>query len=180
MLQSASYIAGALGVCVAAFYYVMNLRNAERDRRKQNILQKLPPISREYWEWNLQIRNSFSGPEEYDKVYRLNPELESKVWYITNIYNVLGQLYAGGMMSLEEIAQAYAPGWIVSWYDMFEFYIRKIRFDRQGEAVYPEFMVPYERLCDDLKRRYPGVVQQQRAMHEELVELRKSQVAEDT
>ncbi len=32
MLQSVSYIAGALGVCVAAFYYVMNLRISQRNQ----------------------------------------------------------------------------------------------------------------------------------------------------
>jgi len=32
LLQSVSYIAGALGVCVAAFYYVMNLRITQRNQ----------------------------------------------------------------------------------------------------------------------------------------------------
>ena len=32
LLQSASYIAGALGVCVAAFYYVMNLRISQKNQ----------------------------------------------------------------------------------------------------------------------------------------------------
>ena len=32
LLQSVSYIAGALGVCVAAFYYVMNLRISQRNQ----------------------------------------------------------------------------------------------------------------------------------------------------
>jgi len=33
LLQSVSYIAGALGVCVAAFYYVMNLRISQRNQQ---------------------------------------------------------------------------------------------------------------------------------------------------
>jgi len=32
LLQSVSYIAGALGVCVAAFYYVMNLRISQKNQ----------------------------------------------------------------------------------------------------------------------------------------------------
>jgi hypothetical protein len=32
LLQSVSYIAGALGVCVAAFYYVMNLKISQRNQ----------------------------------------------------------------------------------------------------------------------------------------------------
>ena len=33
LLQSVSYIAGALGVCVAAIYYVMNLRISQRNQQ---------------------------------------------------------------------------------------------------------------------------------------------------
>ena len=33
LLQSVSYMAGALGVFVGALYYVMNLRNAKNDRQ---------------------------------------------------------------------------------------------------------------------------------------------------
>jgi hypothetical protein len=33
LLQSVSYIAGALGVCVAAFYYLMTLRETNKKRR---------------------------------------------------------------------------------------------------------------------------------------------------
>jgi hypothetical protein len=33
LLQSVSYIAGALGVCVAAFYYVLNLRISQRNSK---------------------------------------------------------------------------------------------------------------------------------------------------
>ena len=33
LLQSVSYIAGALGVCVAAVYYVLNLRETTKNRR---------------------------------------------------------------------------------------------------------------------------------------------------
>ena len=32
LLQSVSYIAGALGVCVAAFYYVVNLRISQKNQ----------------------------------------------------------------------------------------------------------------------------------------------------
>ena len=33
LLQTVSYIAGAIGVCVAGFYYAMNLRETTRNRR---------------------------------------------------------------------------------------------------------------------------------------------------
>ena len=41
LLQSVSYIAGAMGVCVAAFYYVMMVRNMENVRKKDLVFQRL-------------------------------------------------------------------------------------------------------------------------------------------
>jgi hypothetical protein len=38
-IQAAYYMVAATGVLVAAIYYIMNLRNAVRDRRRQTILQ---------------------------------------------------------------------------------------------------------------------------------------------
>ncbi len=37
LLQSVSYIAGALGVCVAAAYYVLNLREVRLNRIASNL-----------------------------------------------------------------------------------------------------------------------------------------------
>ena len=176
-IQTIYYMVAATGVLVAAAYYIMNIRNAARERRKQMIMMKLPPMNREYYEWNLQVRNSWKGPEEFDEVFRLDPVLESKVWHIMGIYNVLGQLYVEGMMSLEEVAQAYSPGWLISWWEMFEFYIKRIRFTKEGEVAYPEFLTGYERLYNDLKRRYPKMMQVQRTFREELKQLREKQEA---
>ncbi|MGD0805847.1 MAG: hypothetical protein ABSA11_17430, partial [Candidatus Bathyarchaeia archaeon] len=44
LLQSVSYIAGALGVCVAAIYYMLNLREVRQNRRisfTSNLLQTI-------------------------------------------------------------------------------------------------------------------------------------------
>jgi len=174
-IQAAYYMVAATGVLVAAGYYVMNIRNAARDRRKQMIMMKLPPMTREYYEWNHQVRNSWSGPEEFDEKYRLDPVLESKVWYIMNIYGILGQLYVEGMMSLEEVAQGYSPGWLIGWWEVFEFYIKRIRYTSEGEAAYPEYLDSYERLVNDLKRRYPLMMQVQHTFRAEINELRKKQ-----
>jgi hypothetical protein len=173
LLQSVSYIAGALGVCVAASYYVFNLRNLDRERRRQIIMAKLPPITREYYQWNLEIRNSWNGSKDWDEKYRLNPELESKAWYIMSIYNVVGQLYVEGFMSLEEISKTYSAAFLVGWWEMFEFYVKRIRFNSEGEDVNPDYLADFERLCLDLINRYPKVMEPQRVLMGELVEIRK-------
>ena len=174
LLQAVSYIMGSLGVFVAAAYYVYNMRKAERDRRKQNILHRMPTMSREFYIWNLEVRHDPSLEQDWDKKYRVNPELESKVWHIMNVYNSLGILYVEGLMSLKEVTQLYSPGWIIGWYDKFEFLIKMLRYDGGGDLVYPEYMEPFERLVNDLRSRYPGVTEQQRTLGEEVKRLLES------
>jgi hypothetical protein len=41
LLQSVSYMAGALGVCMAVSYYVIMLRNTEKTRKRDQVFQKL-------------------------------------------------------------------------------------------------------------------------------------------
>jgi TRAP-type C4-dicarboxylate transport system permease small subunit len=44
LLQSVSYVAAAIGVCIAAFYYALNLRETTKNRREiltNNLLQNL-------------------------------------------------------------------------------------------------------------------------------------------
>jgi hypothetical protein len=45
LLQSVSYIAGALGVCVAAIYYIMNLREITLNRRIQFTTNFILPLT---------------------------------------------------------------------------------------------------------------------------------------
>jgi hypothetical protein len=74
------------------------------------------------------------------------------VWYLINIYNTVGALYVEGLMSLEEVVQLYSPGWVIGWYEMFEFLIKRLRFNNRGEAVYPEYMTSFKRLYGDLRQ----------------------------
>ena len=94
-----------------------------------------------------------------------------------NIYSVLGQLYVEGLMSLQDIAQAYSPGWVISWWEMFEFYIKRIRYTPEGEAAYPEYLAGYERLYNDMKLRYPLMGKVQAKFREEINEMRLKQGA---
>jgi hypothetical protein len=62
LLQSVSYIAGALGVCVAAIYYVMNLkisqRNQEISLKNQELSQKTQELALKAQEQNLETRQA--------------------------------------------------------------------------------------------------------------------------
>lgn len=150
---------GGIGVGAAAFYYIMMLRNADRERRKQMILQKLPTMSVEYYETYLNIDWNiyFETPEEFDKKYSSNLDIVPKIWHIINIYNTLGILYQEGLMGIDDVAKLYSPTWIILWYERFSFMFKRYRLDGKEGALYPELMVPFENLSLDLKQKYPGV-----------------------
>lgn len=158
-LQAVSYIMGSLGVFVAAVYYVYNMRNAERDRRKQIILQKLPPFNIDYYTTYLTLNWSldFQTPEEFYEKYARNIEIEPKIWHIMNIYNTLGILYQEGLMSLDDIAKLYTPLWIMTFYEQFNFLFKRSRYDEQGEPLMPDAFVPFEQLYLALKNKHPSV-----------------------
>jgi hypothetical protein len=160
LLQSVSYIAGALGVCVAASYYVMTLRNAEREKRKQLILQKLPAFNREFYENHFYIfwNSHWTTPEEYQKKYGRDMEIQTRLWYILNTYNVLGILFQENLMSLDDIDKLYAPRWIIRMYEVAESFIKTNRLNYvNGKVAQPELMKPLEGLYLSLKARYPDV-----------------------
>ena len=48
---------------------------------------------------------------------------------------------------------------MISWFEMFEFYIKRIRYTDEGKAAYPEYLEGYERLYNDLKRKYARMMQ---------------------
>jgi hypothetical protein len=160
VLQSVSYIAGALGVCVAASYYSVLLRNAEKEKRKQLILQKLPAMSREFYENHFYIfwNSNWETPEEYEQKYGRNMEVQTRLWYILNTYNILGILYQEGLMSLDDIAKLYAPGWVMRMYEMAESFIKRNRLNYVNcKMAQPELMKPLEQLYLALKVKYPNV-----------------------
>jgi len=157
-LQAVSAVATAIGVCIAATYYVLTLRNAEKEKRKQIILQKLPSMSIDYYENALTLRwLDFKTPEEYYSKYTRNLEIESKRMYIMNIYNTLGILYEEGLMSLKDIEKLYTPQWVIVIYEQFEFLIMRARNIGTGTGANPVMMLSYECLYKAFKEKYPDI-----------------------
>ncbi|MBM3291568.1 hypothetical protein FJY84_02705 [Candidatus Bathyarchaeota archaeon] len=158
-LQSISYIAGATGVCIAAFYYVQILRNAEREKRRQTLLMRMPAMSKEYMDsyWYLRTLKDWKTRQEFIQKHASNPEVLSKLHYVMNIYNILGMLYIEGLMKIEDIAQLYPPASIIGMFERFWFYVPINRKSSLGEDADPKFWFPLESLYKDLKGRFPGI-----------------------
>ena len=102
LLQSVSYIAGALGVCVAAFYYVMNLRETARNRRvalTANLMQNF--ISEEGSKrWMELMQMEWKDIDEFGKKYdsSVNIDNYAKRNTVFNTMDVIGYQYKQGLI----------------------------------------------------------------------------------
>ena len=103
LLQSISYMAGALGVCVAAIFYVLNLRISQRNMRQTLETRKLQFVTsitnqllseegqRRYGELlNMEWRDY----DDYEKKYGSDNNLDNyaKRMNVWKFYNTLGML----------------------------------------------------------------------------------------
>ena len=82
LLQSVSYIAGALGVCVAAVYYVMNLKNTSKTRELQVFMQVFDRFNNpDFWnQLESMMRRDWVSFDDYEKKYS---EVSSNVVFPT-------------------------------------------------------------------------------------------------
>ncbi len=99
-MQSVSYIAGSLGLCVAAFYYALSLREANRNRRMTlttSLMQNF--ISEEGQKRFIDLMNmQWTNFDDYYKKYdsTVNPENFAKRNCFFNTCEVLGYQYRIG------------------------------------------------------------------------------------
>jgi len=112
MLQSVSYIAGALGVCVAAIFYVLNLRISQRnmeansETRQFQLLMQLsaPQFSKEGFRTYLEFASmEWKDYEDFEKKYGsdVNPESLVVRDFIGSWFNKAGILLKYGMIDRE-------------------------------------------------------------------------------
>jgi hypothetical protein len=153
------YIIAATGVLVAAVYYIMNLRNAEKERRRQNILMRMPPMDKTWYDCYsylyFTLRGDYTDKEWNEKIQ--GPEYFAKWSYVVRYYNLVGVLYTEGLMSIEDIVKVYAPGSIIDMFERHWSVIANSRLNSYGKDSNPNYCVPFERLYRELKHRYPGI-----------------------
>jgi hypothetical protein len=157
LLQSMSYIAGALGVCVAAIYYIMMLRNTEKIRRRDLIFQKLQVPLEFYEAYYPALRNrDWNSIEEFREKHILKESgLMPKVSYLLNHFNALGMLYQEGLATPEQIFQQYVPLSIITIFEKYKGLIVLDRLTPSMEVHNPNAFKGFELLYNEAKRLYP-------------------------
>jgi hypothetical protein len=88
LLQSASYVAAAIGVCVAAFYYAINLRLQQRNTRitlETRRAQLFMPLYAYYDQTefpaklhNIYVKWKWDDPKDFFEKY--GPEVDMDAW----------------------------------------------------------------------------------------------------
>jgi hypothetical protein len=107
ILQSASYVAAAIGVCVAAFYYALNIREQTRNRRvtlTNSLLQSF--VSRESLRlledlWQMEWSNFDDFVMKYDST--VNPDNFAMRSSVFLRCEVLGRQYRSGVIDLDTL-----------------------------------------------------------------------------
>jgi hypothetical protein len=114
LLQSVSYIAGALGVCVAAIFYVLNLRISQRNMKQTLETRKLQFVTsitnqllseegeKKYSEvLNMEWKDYDDFERKYGSDYNL--DMYAKRMSIWDTYNTLGMLVREKLIEPEVI-----------------------------------------------------------------------------
>jgi hypothetical protein len=160
LLQSVSYIVGALGVGVAAFYYVMTLRVQQANMKEtnlnrratfaNNILQFF--LSEEAHLRYIEVLSlQWTDFDDFVKKYdsSVNPQSYAKRASLWAICNSIGLQVRSGVIALEAI-DSNTQGVIVSLWKRFKPIIVKYR-----EWEWPnEFYSDWEYLSDALEKRW--------------------------
>jgi hypothetical protein len=107
LLQSVSYIAGALGVCVAASYYVINLRETLRNRRvnlASTLMQNLISVEGSL-NWAHMMTMQWSTIDEFEAKFsaKTGPENDAIRNNLWNTFDIIGFQYRSGLVDLDTL-----------------------------------------------------------------------------
>ena len=155
-LQAISYIMGSLGVFVAAVYYIYNMRNTAKIRRRDLVFQRL--------QTSLQFFEAYSacldatGWNTYEEVrdkYYGKPDLMPKLWLVLNHFNALGLLIKEGLATPEQIFQQYLPISIIAIHEKYKAELVIARLTPSMEVHNPKAYEGFELLYKEAIKLYP-------------------------
>jgi len=130
LIETVSYIAGALGVLIAAIFYVLNLRENTRNRRitlTNTMMHPFMTIEGMKHYHDLSIMN-WSDLEDYERKYdsSVNPDNFAKRMAMWNLCENFGMLYREGLIDLKTLDSG-SSGMIQSLWHKFKPVIEMLR-----------------------------------------------------
>jgi hypothetical protein len=155
LLQSVSYIAGALGVCIAAIFYVLNLRISQRNMRQTLETRKLQFVTsitsqlnseeghRRYVElMNMEWKDYDDFERKYGSDYNLDNA--AKRFCVWQTYNTLGMLVREKLVEPELLYPI--VGGLMNHWTKFKDVIKEQRKRYGGEDDLSEFEFLYNEI----------------------------------
>ena len=119
LLQSASYVAAAIGVCVAAVYYVMNLRETGKNRKiafTNNFMQSFMTLEAERVYIEL-MHMKWSSFEDFEKKYdsTINEDNYAKRDFMFSWCDRVGWQLKAGLIDRETFYQIMGEWIMLLW-----------------------------------------------------------------
>lgn len=159
-LQAVSYIIGALGVFVAAVYYILNIQNNRRNqelslkaqqqtletRQVQMFLSIYNKITEKEFTraWNTVMNNNWSSYQEFSEL-RKKPEFYEAFLFINGFFEGIGVLVKEGMLDIRWIALLMAS-WTIEYWEK----IREAIIEHKKIIGAKRLLSEYEYLYDEL------------------------------
>jgi hypothetical protein len=119
VLQPISWVAAAIGVCVAAFYYIMNLRETTRNRKMALTTTMMQTFISEEGSkrWAELLNMEWKDYDDYMKKYdwSVNPDNYAKRNITWNTCDILGYQYMSGQLDLGTVWSICNTGIPMTW-----------------------------------------------------------------
>jgi hypothetical protein len=159
ILQSISYMAGALGVCVAAIYYMMTLKTQQTNikttletRQMQLYMQALQETrTKEFLrDWiELTYYQDFNDYEDWRAKYgpRVNPDAYAAWVHVTQLYQGIGFLVKSKVLDSETLSNYIQPRSFIFLWEKIQ---PIVKFHR--EKLNPKAYDSFEFLVNEMKK----------------------------
>jgi hypothetical protein len=143
LLQSISYIAGALGVCVAAAYYVMNLNETRINRRIALTNSLMYPIFHTEEGMRRLIELGYTKWSDYGDFKKkydssVNPDHCAKRLAVWNTYDAIGRQYRLGLLDSETVYNV-CNAHVTTMWVKYKSIIEEYRRTDYGRDTYSDF-----------------------------------------
>jgi hypothetical protein len=160
LLQSVSYIAGALGVCVAAAYYVINMRTTLQTRQAQLFMQIFdrwcdPTFAKMYGDYRYNVcAKANNDPQVISKISiqalfgSFNPEVWVPIHTLAQYFEGISILVQKGLIDID-LVERLLSGRIIWYWEASEPFAKYTR-EKVGD---PTMYNGIETLATELKKR---------------------------
>ena len=164
LLQSVSYIVGALGVCVAAFYYVMTLRvqqtnmKATLDSRQAQIFMQLYALydNRDFFEDYGNICNTYEYKNYADWTQKYGPKANIKAYAawirVGRFLDGAGLLVRKNLIDVELVVDQLREVILYAWEKMGPWVV-----EQRSILNHPQLWENFEFLAVEVGKRYSFV-----------------------